>query len=172
MKRLLAILLALTVCQTLSARHIKGGEITYRYVGPGANGTDRYEILLRLFLECNASGSQLDNEVSIAIYSTSGNSPAPGSPFILPLTDDEFINLSSPNPCIINPSPVCYRLRTYSKVIDLPRTGDGFTAVFQRCCRIDGINNLSPNVSIGSSYVTQIHGTNALPTGTIQAPSL
>lgn len=170
MKRLLAILLALTVCQTLWARHIKGGEISYRYVGPGSNGTDRYEILLRLFLDCNASGSQLDNEVSIAIYSTSGSTAAPGSPFILPLTDDEFINLSSPNPCIINPSPVCYRLRTYSKVIDLPRTGDGFTAVFQRCCRIDGINNLSPNVSIGSSYVTQIHGTNALPSGTNSSP--
>jgi gliding motility-associated-like protein len=166
----MAILLALTVCHTLSARHIKGGEISYRYVGPGASGTDRYEILLRLFLECNASGSQLDNEVSIAIYSTSGNNPAPGSPFLMPLTDDAFINLSSPNPCIVNPSPVCYRLRTYSRVLDLPRTSDGFTAVFQRCCRIDGINNLSPNVSIGSSYVTQIHGTTALPAGTNSSP--
>jgi gliding motility-associated-like protein len=170
MKKILAIMLALTACHSLMARHIKGGEISYRYVGPGTTGTDRYEILLRLFLDCNASGSQLDNEVNIAIYSTVNQSAAPGSPFTLPLTDDEFINLSFPNPCIINPSPVCYRLRTYSKVVDLPRTGDGYTAVFQRCCRIDGINNLSPNVSIGSSYVTQIHGTNALPSGTNSSP--
>jgi PKD repeat protein len=171
MKRLLAILLALLCCQGLMARHIKGGEISYRYLGPGSAGNDRYEIMLRLFLECNASGSQLDAEVSIAIYGTSTLNPAPGSPFSLPLTEDKFINLSAPNPCIVNPSSVCYRLRTYTTTVSLPRTGDGFTAVFQRCCRIDGINNLSPNVSIGSSYVTQIHGTSALPTGTNSSPS-
>lgn len=170
MKKFLLILLAMTCCCSVFARHIKGGEISYRYVGPGSGGTDRYEIMLRLFLECNASGAQLDNEVSIAIYGTVSQTPASGSPFTLPLTEDEFINLSSPNPCIVNPSPVCYRLRTYSMVISLPRSGDGFTAVFQRCCRIDGINNLSPNNSIGSSYVTQIHGTSALPAGTNSSP--
>ncbi|MGB8191405.1 MAG: PKD domain-containing protein [Chitinophagaceae bacterium] len=170
MKKLLAITLALLCCQVLLARHIKGGEISYRYVGTGTAGTDRYEITLRLFLDCNASGSQLDNEVSIAIYSTAGQTAVQGSPFVLPLTEDEFINLSSPNPCIVNPSPVCYRIRTYSYVITLPRNLDGYTAVFQRCCRIDGINNLSPNVSIGSSYVTQIHGTASLPTGTNSSP--
>lgn len=169
-KKVLAILLALMSCQNLMARHIKGGEISYRYLGPGSGGTDRYELTLRLFLECNASGSQLDGQVSIAIYNTGGRTPAPGSPFILPITEDEFIRLSSPNPCIVNPSPVCYRLRTYVTTINLPRSSTGYTAVFQRCCRIDGINNLSPNVSIGSSYVTEIHGTNALPTGTNSSP--
>ena len=170
MKKVLAILLALMCWQGLLARHIKGGEISYRYVGPAGNGTDRYELTLRLFLDCNASGSQLDSDVSIAIYGTVGQSPAPGSPFVLPLMEDEFIRLTSPNPCIVNPSPVCYRLRTYYTFVNLPRTVDGFTAVFQRCCRIDGINNLSPNVSIGSSYVTQIHGTGTVPTGSNSSP--
>lgn len=152
------------------ARHIKGGEISYTYIGSGGNGTDRYRLMLRLFLDCNASGSQLDNEVSIAIYGSSSQAAASGSPFTLPLVEDEFINLSAPNPCIVNPSPVCYRVRTYSKEITLPRTGDGFTAIFQRCCRIDGINNLRPNVSIGSSYVTEIHGSDVLPSGTNSSP--
>jgi gliding motility-associated-like protein len=170
MKKLLAIVLALLCWQGLTARHIKGGEISYTYLGPGSGGTDRYQLMLRLFLDCNASGSQLDNEVSIAIYGTLSQVPAPGSPFTLPLVEDEFINLSAPNPCIVNPSPVCYRLRTYTLILNLPRTSDGFTAVFQRCCRIDGIRNLSPNVSIGSSYVTQIHGTSDLPAGTNSSP--
>lgn len=170
MKKLLAIVLALLCWQGLTARHIKGGEISYTYLGPGSGGTDRYQIMLRLFLDCNASGSQLDSDVSIAIYGNGANTPAPGSPFTLPLLEDEFINLSSPNPCIVNPSPVCYRLRTYSLIINLPRSTDGFTAVFQRCCRIDGIRNLSPNVSIGSSYVTEIHGTAVLPAGTNSSP--
>ena len=110
MKHVLAILLALMCCQVLMARHIKGGEISYRYIGPGANNTDRYELTLRLFLDCAASGSQLDSEVSVAIYGTVVQTPAPGSPFRLPLMEDEFIRLTAPNPCIVNPSPVRGRL--------------------------------------------------------------
>jgi len=170
MKRVLPILLPLLLTHAAFARHIKGGEISYTYVGPGANGTDRYNLTLRLFLDCSAAGAQLDNEVNIAIYQNGSNTAAPGSPFTLPLTGDQFINLNAPNPCIINPSPVCYRLRTYTTTIDLPKAALGFTAIFQRCCRIDGINNLNPNQSIGSSYVTEIHGSNTIAHGSNSSP--
>ena len=170
MKRLLPILILLLCVHAATARHIKGGEISYKYVGPGANNTDRYILTLRLFLDCAASGAQLDNEVNIAVYVNGSNAAAPGSPFTLPLTGDQFINLSNPNPCIQNPSPVCYRLRTYSIQVDLPKTSTGLTAIFQRCCRIDGINNLNPNQSIGSSYVTEIHGSDVVGTGSNSSP--
>ena len=68
MRKVLAILLALMCWQGLLARHIKGGEISYRYIGPSGNGTDRYELTLRLFLDCNASGSQLDSEYEPGDY--------------------------------------------------------------------------------------------------------
>src|SRR3984893_18186499 len=162
MKRLLPILFLFLLSQATFARHIKGGEISYQYIGPGSSGMDRFILTLRLFLDCSAAGAQLDNEVAISIYQNANNLPATGSPFTLPLTGDVFINLTAPNPCIVNPSPVCYRLRTYTLQIDLPKTPLGYTAIFQRCCRIDGINNLSPNQSIGSSYVTEIHGSNTV----------
>ena len=170
MKRVLPIFLMLLASQATLARHIKGGEISYQYIGAGVNGSDRFIITLRLFLDCAAAGAQLDGEVNIAIYQNGNNQPAPLSPFTLPLTGDVFINLSRPNPCIQNPSPVCYRLRTYTLTIDLPKTALGYTAIFQRCCRIDGINNLNPNQSIGSSYVTEIHGSDAVGTGTNSSP--
>ncbi len=170
MKKLLPIFLLLIIANVVLGRHIKGGEITYEYIGQGVNGNDRFILTLRLFLECGASGSQLDEEVSIGVYQNSNNSPVAGSPFVLPLTGDDFINLSTPNPCIVNPSPVCYRLRTYSIQIDLPKLSGGYSAIFQRCCRIDGINNLSPNQSIGSSYVTEIHGSNTVGIGVNSSP--
>ena len=154
------------------ARHIKGGEISYTYMGPGAvAGSDRYEVTLRLFLECNASGQQLDPEVNIAVYSNSFEIPLTGSPFTFPLTGDQFINLTTPNPCINSPSPVCYRLRTYTRAMDIPRDPRGFTFVFQRCCRINGLVNLSPNSNVGASYTNRMLGSEFLGNERNSSPS-
>src|SRR4030095_375958 len=98
MKRVLPIFLLLLLSHAALARHIKGGEISYQYLGPGANGSDRYTLTLRLFLDCAAAGAQLDNEVNIAIYQNGNNAAVAGSPFTLPLTGDVFINLGAPNP--------------------------------------------------------------------------
>jgi PKD repeat protein len=172
MKRFAIIIILLNLAfQASYARHIKGGEISYVYVGPGAAGTQRYIITLRLFLECNASGQQLDPEANIGIFRNSNELAIPGSPFSFPLTGDEFINLTAPNPCISNPSPVCYRLRTYVKELDLPIEPSGFTMVFQRCCRINGLINLSPNNNVGSSYTCRMGGMDVLGTETNSSPA-
>ena len=143
------------------AKHIKGGEIYYQYLGPGTlPNSDQYLLTLRLFIICQAVPGQLETEVNIGIFNNADNSAAPGSPFTLPLSKDVSLTLSKPSPCIINPSPVCYRERLYSTIINLPRVPQGYTAVYQRCCRIDGIRNISPNANIGASYICRIHGTN------------
>lgn len=154
------------------ARHIKGGEINYTYLGTGSlPSSDRYEITLRLFLDCNASGQQLDPEVLIAIYNNSFEAPLAGSPFTFPLTTDLQISLTTPNPCITSPSPVCYRLRIYSRVLDIPRDPRGFTFVFQRCCRINGLVNISPNGNIGASYTNRMAEFDFLPNEFNSSPS-
>ena len=154
------------------ARHIKGGEISYLYIGPGATaGTERYEITLRLFLECNASGQQLDAEANIGIFRNINETSIAGSPFLFPLRSDEFINLTTPNPCISSPSAVCYRLRIYKRTIDLPIEPGGYTMVFQRCCRINGLINLTPNSNVGSSYTCRMGGSDFLDSKTNSSPS-
>ncbi|RYF87553.1 MAG: hypothetical protein EOO00_12430, partial [Chitinophagaceae bacterium] len=158
--------LALAWMQNIQARHIKGGEISYEYVGAGSlPNSDRYIITLRLFLECNAAGQQLDEFANIGIFRNTDQQSLTGSPFNFPLVGDEYINIRQPNPCIVNPSPVCYRLRTYISTVDLPRDPGGYTAVFQRCCRIENLTNLSPNNNIGSSYTCNIHSYDAIPAG-------
>lgn len=169
---LLVILLSLGLIQLTYARHIKGGEISYIYLGPGITpGTESYQITLRLFLDCGASGQQLDPDANIGVFKNFNEAAIPGSPFTFPLVNDEFISLGSPNPCIVSPSAVCYRLRTYSKVVELPIEPGGYTFVFQRCCRINGLVNLSPNGNIGSSYTCKMMGTDALGTGTNSSPA-
>jgi gliding motility-associated-like protein len=162
-KILFVLVLIVGIPSLLLARHIKGGEIYYTYLGPGSSpNTDQFLLTLRLFISCQSVQGQLETEANIGIFNNSDESPAPGSPFTLPLTGDQFISLTKPSPCIVNPSPVCYRLRVYSRTIELPKTAMGYTAVFQRCCRIDGIVNITPNTNIGVSYTCRIHGTNAV----------
>src|ERR1700733_1868013 len=141
-KSFVVAVLLLTIGLPVFARHIKGGEIYYQYLGPGtAANTDKYLLTLRLFIACNSTSGQLETTVNIGIFDNASNAEVVGSPFTLPLTKDQFIQLTKPSPCIINPSPVCYRVRIYTKTIEIPKSVAGYTAVFQRCCRIDGISN-------------------------------
>lgn len=150
------------LAQSGFARHIKGGEIHYIYIGPGAQpGTDKYLIRLRLFVSCQSTEGQLETEVSLGVFKNSNNAPA-FDPITASLTRSELITLGSPSPCIINPSSVCYWIREYSVTRDLPRDPQGYTIIFQRCCRIDGIRNASPNVNIGATYSCQIQGTSSV----------
>jgi len=143
---------------SVSARHIKGGEVFYEYLGPGSGNNDKFRITVRLFIDCSSSGSQIDPDIALGIFRNADNRSVSGSPFILPNTYDNNISLTTPSPCIVNPSIVCYRVRLYSSIIELPKDPKGYTAIFQRCCRIDRIQNLNPNISVGASYTCQIHG--------------
>ena len=48
-------------------------------------------------------------------------------------------------------------------IISLPPTADGYTVTYQRCCRINGISNLSNSGSFGATYTADIPGTSSLP---------
>jgi len=170
-KKLLITCLWFAVALPSMARHIKGGEIYYEYLGPGtAPNTDKYKITLRLFVVCTGlSAGQLEEDVNIGIFRNADNSSITGSPFTFHVKSDQTINLTTPNPCIQNPSPVCYRIRIFYETLDLPSDPQGYTAVYQRCCRLDNITNASPSLNIGASYTCQIHGSNALQPGEINS---
>jgi gliding motility-associated-like protein len=160
-KILLACFLLTMLSQSGFASHIKGGEIHYQYLGPGgASNSDRYLVRLRLFISCQATSGQLESSEDLGIFRTADNTNF--RTYAAVLTRSQIINLHTPNPCIINPAPVCYWIREYSVTVDLPRDPFGYTVVYQRCCRIDGISNLQPSTEIGASYTCQIQGTGGL----------
>jgi gliding motility-associated-like protein len=103
---------------------------------------------------------QLETSVVMGIYRISDEFEVDKVTAVLDRS--ELIHLNSPSPCIVNPSPVCYWIREFTVVEDLPKDPGGYLVIFQRCCRIDGIRNLTPNINVGASYFCQIQGTNSV----------
>lgn len=167
MKKIIILFFLITgVLISVEARHIAGGEIFYEYLGPGASpGTSRYKITLRLFRDCQSTGAQLDNSVNIAIFNKIGNTPVAGSPFSVPLDHIDVIQKSGNIPCIINAPVVCYQVGFYYLNVTLTNNSQGYWVSFQRCCRVDNINNLSVAVGVGATYLGSIAGVNGLPGG-------
>ncbi|WP_207515529.1 PKD domain-containing protein [Longitalea luteola] len=169
MRKALAIaLLLIGSIQSLFAEHIKGGEMYYEYLGPGSMAsTSRYRVTLKLYIDCNAnSAGQLDTRINLTVFDKNSLLQVPGSPFDAPTTGDQFLRFDpASNPCISNaPTDVCYRVRSFSTVIELPINANGYTIAYQRCCRIDNIINLVPRSNaVGATYMCEIPGTNSLP---------
>jgi PKD repeat protein len=157
----ISFLLSVLAC-TGYAKHIKGGEIHYTYLGPSPTkpGFDRYSLRLRLFISCQSTMGQLENSVVLGIYRTENGFHVDN--VTANLTRSNLINLQQPSPCIVHPSSVCYWVREFTVIEELAKDPGGYMVVFQRCCRIDGINNILPNVNVGASYFCQIQGTNSV----------
>ena len=143
-------------------KHIKGGEIHYTYLGPSTTrpNFDRYLLRLRLFISCESTMGQLETSVVLGIYRTDDGYPQ--DLVTATLSRSFLISLTTPSPCIVHPSPVCYWVREFTVTEELPKDDGGYMVVFQRCCRIDGIRNIFPNINVGASYFCQIPGTSAV----------
>ena len=168
MKKILAIFFSLIGCiLSLSAAHIRGGEIYYRYIGQGAApNSSRYTVTLKLYIDCFQNNpGQLNTEAPITIFLKATNVQF-GPVIIAPMSDEKFIRYDpNSNPCISNPpTDVCYRLRYYQITIDLPDDPQGYVISYQRCCRIQNIQNIAGSSNdLGATYLCEIPGTNLLP---------
>jgi gliding motility-associated-like protein len=171
------LLFVILVCCSVAsfAGHIAGGEIYYRLVGPGATAnTNKYEITLRLFRECNPPvGGQptapLPTDVRLGIFNNTNPSSVFQNNITVLRSSTQRISLGSPNPCITNPPEVCYDLGYFVLTIDLPITPSGYIISFQTCCRTNGIANLNGN-SQGGTYTGQIPGTSAVANSNNSSP--
>lgn len=144
------------------ADHIKGGFFTYQYLGPGTTNPNNnmYRVTLTVYMICNPSLGQLNNPINFSLYNASNGSFIQNYPAsianryqLAKLRDEE---------CISEDQRGCY----YEIVVyDLPsvelapNTG-GYTFAYQRCCRLNGIENLvAPSSSIGNTFEITIPGT-------------
>jgi gliding motility-associated-like protein len=159
MKRLFLLITAF-FCTTLAfANHITGGEMFY--ILKGVSGNDyTYHITLRLYRDCYSTGAQLDQSAAIAIFRKSDNVMVMNT--IAQRTQFTTLNLQSPSPCIQNPPLVCYEVGSYEFDATLPGIPQGYIVAYQRCCRINGINNLIASNSVGATYTAEIPGTGTL----------
>jgi len=159
------------------ASHISGGELFYKYIGPGAlPNTDEYRITVRLFRECNSTGQALNTEsVTVGIFYTADNSLYT-SLYLNKLWDGDppvIQNTPGAIPCLTGDGSLCYQIGLFDSVIDLPKTAEGYTLSWVRCCRqqVTNVRNTPyPDSAQGSTFITHIAGTNVLPTGFNSSP--
>ena len=147
------------------AKHITGGEVNYKYLGPGTSANSkRYRITLKLFRDdlCGNCAVMPAN-VTLGIFSNDTNSPALANTTI-PLDNTEPLVIVSQPTCLDNPPQISYTGGFYNFDIELNDNNSGYSIAYQTCCRIDGIAN-SGN-SIGSTFVGSIPGNNTLQNGT------
>jgi len=165
MKRILLILATFFLSKTLFAEHITGGEMYYTFTGISSTGQYQYRVTLKLYRDCFSAGAQLDAGAAIAIFGKSGgNMVWNNSNNLVTRTKVERLQLGSPGACITNAPIVCYEVGYYEFEVSLPASVNGYTIVYQRCCRINGISNLSSSGSQGATYTADIPGTSSLAT--------
>ena len=154
-KSTVLILLFFLTAFVANARHIAGGEMSYKYIGIGSSGKLKYEVLLKLYRDCFSPGAALDGVAAINVFNQ-GNII---SVLNIPMKNMEVVQLSKPGPCIENAPIICYEIGYYSQIIELPVTIDGYILGYQSCCRIENITNVSSSGSAGVTYMAAIPGT-------------
>jgi gliding motility-associated-like protein len=156
MKRFLLILATFLLSKTLWAEHITGGQIYYTYTGQ-SNGMYNYHVTLLLYRDSASQGAQLDVSAAIAVFDRSRNNAMVWNNTV-GRTSIRNLHLSAPGPCITNPPSVVYQIGEYEFDISLPASVLGYTIAYQRCCRINGISNLSASGNQGATYTAEIPG--------------
>lgn len=161
-KILFTFLLSITLLSAFSA-HIKGGFLTYEYLGPGITNPTylRYKITLTAYMSCFPSSGQLTNPINLTIFQ--GNSTAVFANPSVTLTRRYELEKMADEPCITADQRGCYYTIAIYELdnYEMPVSAAGYTISYQRCCRIAGMENIQNSGSVGNTWSIKIPGTNS-----------
>ena len=162
MKRLLLFSLLFFCALAGFARHLKGGFFTYTYLGQTAT-TISYHVTLTVYMECNAAGMQIDQNISFTFYEANTNQLEKN--VSVPISETYLLQRDQDEKCISGDQRGCYyKIVVYDlSSVTLPLSANGYTVSYQRCCRIEDINNVSGSGSVGNTYSITIPGTGVAP---------
>lgn len=160
-KRIIFIfLLACITHFTVSARHIKGGFMAYTYLGPSADGTKlKYKITLTAYMECGATPEQITDPINFTIFDAATRQML-YNPVVYVKTKYNLQKLQDEQ-CITGDQRECYYLIVVYELnsIELPISQSGYVVSYQRCCRIENMDNLVVSGDVGNTYTINIPGT-------------
>ncbi|MCC6459520.1 MAG: gliding motility-associated C-terminal domain-containing protein [Saprospiraceae bacterium] len=152
----LLLLLAFLAPNVLLARHIIGGEITYKFLSVDNQGRYRYRFTMKIYRDCQGGGADFDDPAEMAIYrGTYSNNILQesfkiGNPSIKKL-------IPVPPPCISTLPSVCVEeaIYTFERALEVSLT-DSYFIVYQRCCRNQTINNIVSPGDVGATYMVEL----------------
>lgn len=156
LKHLLLCTLGCFVAVLSYANHITGGQMYYTLLSE-SGGSYTYKVTMMLYRDCYSQGAPLDEVAPIAVFNN--ETGAMFRNFQVAITRQAKLEITNPDPCILNPPTVCYDVGYYEFTVTLPAATRGYTLAYQRCCRIAGINNLIGSSNVGATYTAEIPGT-------------
>ena len=148
MKHFFSSLLLTLISISVFASHIIGGELVCKKTAP-----ETYEVQLILYRDCT-SYTPFDNPAHFSVFNTATNELISGFTVYDPVRED--INIDSL--CYDTLPEICVEKAIYTTTITLPDFADGYTVVFQRCCRNAGIINIDDpdNVEFREGKTTMV----------------
>ena len=149
MKRLLLTTACLLTVFAANCSHIVGAELYY-----DCSGTNVYHITLKLYRDCFCQQcANYGNPEYVTIFDASGNV---FSQVAMPRPDTVDLPPTYTSPCMGTPPSVCITEADYTGDVVLPPAVGGYTIVYQRCCRNNGVVNLSAGQ--GATYTAMVPG--------------
>ena len=139
----------------LTAKHIVGGEITYKFISGDGVTSNRYQFTMRIYRDCFTNGgAQLDQTAIIGVFnSTSGRYI---ESFGVPIGN--ISEIAAPTyPCLVPPA-VCVQEGVYIWEKELPVITGTYLILYQRCCRNETIYNVLRPGDVGATYTVEITG--------------
>lgn len=135
------------------ATHMIGGEVSYSCLGG-----NMFRVNITLFQNCfSEQAVQADYPFQFAIYENSPTKPL----IVADSVPDERINIEFiphgfSNECVSDIPSVCFRKSSGFRDVFLPPSPYGYTIVYQRCCRNEGIQNIMFSGNFGVTYKAEI----------------
>lgn len=164
-KKLLAAVLLLFVCNHAMASHIVGGDVTYFYIGDTTISgvvTHHYKVYLSIYEDCiNGQPEAItqDNPAFLSLYDGAyPNHLLQADTNIYYSSSDLIPAVSAPSPCggLPNPFPTCLVKKTFIKDYYLHPNTTGYICSYQRCCRNGAIANILDPGDNGATYFCNI----------------
>ena len=155
-KYLSIFILLLFIAGASHARHIIGGDISYRCSSPG-----NYTFKFTVYRDCSdPEGADFDNPANFTVYrGTTTNNVRINIPGLSNVNlDNGFpISIDIPeNDCQEIGAVLCVQRGEYTFSVNLPPSNESYFVVYQRCCRNNSITNIVNPQSTGATYAIEL----------------
>ena len=135
-----------------NARHIIGGDISYR-----CNGQDNYTFTFTIYRDCSdLEGAQLDDPAVFSIYRGTVNNNVFVRSINQPLDGPSILIDIPENDCQDIDADLCVERGIYTFSANLPNVGESYHIVYQRCCRNNSITNIVDPQNTGATYTIEL----------------
>lgn len=137
MHKLFSFLLFFFIYSNLSATHLIGGEMNYRYMGESD-----YNISLTVYRDCYLGQADYDVPAYVLVYDGLGVFLGY---FSVDGERETRLPVEISDACYTAPPNICVQKKVYKLIGSLPANTTGYYLSYQRCCRNNSILNIYDN---------------------------